>query len=293
MRVPYPDLLSALTQACQNLGIPKADLCAQLFAETTLDGVYTHGLNRFPRFRHMVQTAAIDSHAFAQPVTPLYGHALAMERWDGHRGPGNINAHLSMARAIDLARVSGIACIALGNTTHWMRGGSFGWQAANAGLIGICWTNTLPNMPAWGTAQPTLGNNPFVISVPRPEGHIVLDMAMSQFSYGTLASYAQQNKQLPVPGGYNRSGDLTQNPAEIEDSQRAMPIGFWKGSSFSLILDIIASTLAQGLSTHQLTPDPLQETGISQSSSPSIQPPSAEPQPSPTPSSTTSTPKRR
>jgi 3-dehydro-L-gulonate 2-dehydrogenase len=45
-----------------------------------------------------------------------------------------------MTRAIALAREHGIGCVALANTNHWMRGGSYGWQAANAGLIGVCWT---------------------------------------------------------------------------------------------------------------------------------------------------------
>ena len=63
------------------------------------------------------------------------------------------------------------------------------WQAADAGLIGMCWTNTLPNLPPWGAADPRVGNNPLVLAVPRADGHVVLDMAMSHFSYGTLASY--------------------------------------------------------------------------------------------------------
>jgi 3-dehydro-L-gulonate 2-dehydrogenase len=56
-----------------------------------------------------------------------------------------------------------------------------GWQAAEAGVIGMAWTNTLPNRPPWGTTVPKVGNNPVVIAVPRPSGHVVLDMAMSQF----------------------------------------------------------------------------------------------------------------
>ena len=35
-----------------------------------------------------------------------------------------------------------------------MRGGSYGWQAADAGVIGICWTNTLANVPPWGAGEP-------------------------------------------------------------------------------------------------------------------------------------------
>src|SRR5262249_13701117 len=157
---------------------------ARLFAETDRDGVYTHGVNRFPRFVRMIDAGAIDIRA-AAVVSAQFG---SLERWDGRRGPGNLNAYAWMGRAIEVAREHGIGCIALSNTTHWMRAGTYGWQAADAGMIGICWTNTLPNMPPWGDTVARLGNNPLVIAVPRKHGQVVLDMAMSQYSYGTLTA---------------------------------------------------------------------------------------------------------
>ena len=36
------------------------------------------------------------------------------------------------------------------NTNHWMRAGTYGWQAAEAGFIGICWTNTMPKHARMG-----------------------------------------------------------------------------------------------------------------------------------------------
>ena len=84
---------------------------------------------------------------------------------------------------MEIASVQGMGCVAIANTNHWMRGGSYGWQAADAGVIGICWTNTLANLPPWGAAEPRVGNNPLVVAVPRADGPVVLDMAMSQFSF--------------------------------------------------------------------------------------------------------------
>jgi 3-dehydro-L-gulonate 2-dehydrogenase len=89
-------------------------------------------------------------------------------------------------------------------------------------------------------------------------------MAMSQFSYGSLAQYAAQGKALPVPGGYDEAGELTTDAAAIEHSQRALPIGFWKGSGLSFALDVLAAMLAGGKATHELSSDPLAEVGQSQ-----------------------------
>lgn len=262
LRVPYNNLFDALHRAMLRLGLEgdRAADCARLFAETTRDGVYTHGLNRFPRFVESIANGSVD--VAAEP-TKTAGIG-AIERWDGHRGVGNLNARDSMQRAITLAKQNGIGGVALANTNHWMRGGSYGWQAAEQGLFAMCWTNTLANLPAWGATTPSLGNNPLVIAVPRPGGHVVLDMAMSQFSYGTLEAYSKRGQRLPVDGGFDSAGNLTKDAAAIEASKRALPVGYWKGSGLSLVLDMLAAMLSGGNAAYQIPPDPFRETGLSQ-----------------------------
>jgi 3-dehydro-L-gulonate 2-dehydrogenase len=197
MRVSYDELRDVLLHALAGVGFEagRAELCATLFADATRDGVASHGLNRFPRLMQMIRDGIIDVHARPERI---HAHG-GLERWDGRRGPGNLNAWLCMERAIALSRDHGIGSVALSNTNHWMRGGAYGWQAADAGTAAICWTNTLPNLPPWGSTEPRLGNNPLVIAVPRPEGHLVLDMALSQFSFGALESHRKRGEMLPVP----------------------------------------------------------------------------------------------
>jgi len=181
-----------------NLSQEKAQQCATIFAENSRDGVYTHGLNRFPTFVDLIKEGLIDIHA--EPV--LANHIGLIEQWEGNLAPGMLNATHCMQRAIDLAKENGIGCVAIRNTNHWMRGGTYGWQAAEAGCIGICFTNTIANVPPWGGIDPRLGNNPLVIAVPRPNGHVVLDMALSQYSFGKLMQYRDNQEELPLPGGY-------------------------------------------------------------------------------------------
>ncbi len=168
-----------------------------------------------------------------------------------------------MERAIHLAKSNGLACVAIRNTNHWMRGGTYGWQAADQGCIAVCSTNTIANMPPWGGTTPTLGNNPLVIAVPGPNGHIVLDMALSQYSYGKLQEYEINNQTLPVDGGYDENGTLSKDPAAIRASKRPLPIGYWKGSGLSLMLDILVAGLSGGRSVAQITSTG-QEYGLSQ-----------------------------
>jgi 3-dehydro-L-gulonate 2-dehydrogenase len=213
----------------------------------------------------MVRLGRIDPHAQPERIAS-FG---ALERWRGHRGPGNLAAHAAMTRAIELAHSHGIGAVALADTTHWLRGGAFGWQAAEAGCAALCWSNTLPNLPPWGATSPAVGNNPLILAVPRrdPAGHsapIVLDIAMSQFSYGTLERYRERGELLPFPGGFDEAGELTRDPAAIERTQRALPIGLWKGSGLAFVLDVLGAMLADGRATHDFPADALQEVGQSQ-----------------------------
>jgi 3-dehydro-L-gulonate 2-dehydrogenase len=244
MRLSFQKIQKTLFETLikYNFNKEKAKILANIFTESSLDGVYSHGLNRFPRFIQNVKDGIVQVDAVSEKVAS-FGN---MEQWNGRLGPGILNAILCMERAIEMAAHSGMGCVALANTNHWMRGGSYGWQAADKGFVAICWTNTMPNMVPWGGTQPALGNNPFVIAIPRKEGHIVLDMAMSQYSFGKMQTYAMEEKKLPFPGGWDNRGTLTLDPEEIINNEKALPIGYWKGSALSFVLDVLAALLSNG-----------------------------------------------
>lgn len=227
----------------------KAKLCANIFADNSLNGVYTHGVNRFSRFVEMVVQKDVLPD---QEPTKTAGFG-GMEQWNGNLGPGPANAMFCTERAMQLADDNGIGCVALANTNHWMRGGTYGWKAAKAGYAFICWTNTIANMPAWGAKESRLGNNPLILAIPQNDEAVVLDMAVSQFSYGGMEKFAMQQKVLPVPGGYDEAGQITTDPQKILQTKQSLPIGYWKGSGLSLLLDLLATILSGGKSTFQIT----------------------------------------
>jgi len=227
----------------------KADKCAEIFTLNSLEGIYSHGVNRFPRFVDNIRKGYIRPDA--EPA--LIGASGSLEQWNGNLGPGPLNALLATERAMELADENGIGMVAMRNTNHWMRGGTYGWKAAKKGYAFIGWTNTEANMPAWGAKDFRLGNNPLVLAVPYGREAIVLDFAMSQYSYGKLELYQLEGKQLPFPGGFNDKNELTTDPGEILATRRALPIGYWKGSGISLLLDILASALSGGFTTGEIS----------------------------------------
>lgn len=259
----YKELIKTVSAILQNRGISTddAERCAGVIVSSTADGVISHGLGRLPRLVSQIEKGEIkldrDIEKSARSET-----WETWEIWNGQSGIGILNALEATDRSIEIAAKSGMGMVALNNTTHWLRGGTYGWRAAEKGYVFIGWTNTVANMAPWGSSQSLIGNNPLVIAFPSEDGrHFVLDMAMSQYSYGTLNEYNRHNRELPSTGGWNSEGDMTSNPGEILQSGRVLPAGLWKGSSLSIMLDVLTSVFSLGNSTGMLNS---QETNISQ-----------------------------
>ncbi|WP_070000352.1 3-dehydro-L-gulonate 2-dehydrogenase [Cellulosilyticum sp. I15G10I2] len=263
LRIKYEDMVKTFETILLKKGFKPetARKSGELFAQNSLDGIYSHGVNRFPRVISYIDKGYIKVDAEPTVEASVGG----FERWNGNLAMGNTNADSAMNRAIELAKTYGIGIVALGNTNHWMRGGAYGWQAANAGMIGMCWTNTMPNMPAWGTKDRNIGNNPFIMAIPRSNNeHVVVDCAMAQFSYGKIEECKIKGQQLPVVGGFDSKGNATTDPVEIEKTWRVLPIGFWKGSGLSIALDLIAAVLTGANSTTAIGKKCEDEYGLSQ-----------------------------
>lgn len=261
LRIPPDQMKAEFFRILLRLGFAteRAYKCAEIFTLNSLEGVYSHGVYRFPRFVKSIREGNVKAGA----MPSLVNRAGAIEQWNGNLGPGPLNAIFATDQAMEVAAEYGIGLVSMANTNHWMRGGTYGWQAARKGFVLICWTNTCPNMPAWGAKDPRLGNNPFIIALPYHNEAIVLDSAMSQFSYGKMETFRNEGRKLPFMGGYNRDNELTDDPGEILDSWRPLPAGYWKGAGLSILLDILATVLSGGLSTHQIS-SCVSESNISQ-----------------------------
>ena len=201
----------------------KSMQCAEIFTANSLDGVYTHGVNRFPRFIEYIRKGYIKIDA--EPV--LKNKIGSIEQWDGQLGPGPIE------------------CTTGYNKSHATRFRKW---------IGMCSARQYQSLDAWwyiwlvcrakriciyrmdeyyckhaclGAIDCKLGNNPLVIALPYNEEAIVMDMAMSQFSFGAILAI-MKNEKLPQPGGYDKQGNLTNDPSAIMQSKRSLPVGYWK-----------------------------------------------------------------
>jgi 3-dehydro-L-gulonate 2-dehydrogenase len=259
-RVPAIQAIARLTELFASAAVPspRAQRLAELYVQASADGVYSHGIHMVPSLLRSLRAGEVPDLASDPKLVAAFG---AIERYDGNRGLGPLNAEYCIDRAMALADANGIGCVALRNTRHWGRAGNYGWRAVQRGYLAILWTNTPPNMPAWAgdmqradTAD-AIGNNPIVFAAPGENGrHLVLDMAISQFSFGRLQTLRAEDNSLPVVGGVDAKGNPTTDPAAILDGGHPWPIGFWKGSGMAIALDAFASILSGGANTATLEP---------------------------------------
>src|SRR5665647_2488166 len=90
MRITSDKMKSEFLRILLKLGYskPRAEQCAEIFTTNSLEGVYSHGVNRFARFVKNTQDGIINVDA----VPSLIHRTGSLEQWNGNLGPGPLNA---------------------------------------------------------------------------------------------------------------------------------------------------------------------------------------------------------
>jgi L-2-hydroxycarboxylate dehydrogenase (NAD+) len=95
----------------------------------------------------------------------------------------------------------------------------------------------------WGGTEHLLGTNPLAIGVPTGEGPMVLDMATTVVSYGTVKKYALQGLQMPEGWFVDaKTGEPLTDPKRSAEGV-LLPIGGYKGSGLAIMLGLLGGVL--------------------------------------------------
>ena len=169
-------------------------------------------------------------------------------------GPGRYVGVQGMHAAMERAGRFGIGAALVTETTHWGRAHAYACLAADAGFIGLCTTNAIPNMLAPGSSAPALGNNPLAIAAPRGAGRhpVVLDIAMSQAALGRVATAHREGETVPLGWGLDENGHPTSDAAAILASQNLLPMGGHKGAGLALMMELLTAALGGGPLSHEI-----------------------------------------
>ncbi len=246
IRIKHETLVAFISQTLAAVSVPSPirEIEAEVMAEADLLGVPSHGVQMLTRLVRGIR----EGRANPNPRLQIMRERRATCVLDGDNGPGRYTAVQAMSHAVERAKQFGVGvCLAV-KTTHWGRAHSFAYRAAQAGMIGLCTTNAIPNMLAWGSSRPLLGNNPLAIAVPRgpSQDPIVMDMAMSQAAVGKVGTFLREGKKVPPGWGLDAAGQPTDDPAAILASQKVLPFGDHKGMGLALMMELLTGALSGG-----------------------------------------------
>jgi LDH2 family malate/lactate/ureidoglycolate dehydrogenase len=264
-RIQHAQLVGIIAKVLADAGVPAPvrAIEAEVMAEADLLGVPSHGVRMLPGLVRGIR----DGRVTANPQIKILRERPAACVLDGDNGPGRFVSVEAMQQTVGRAQRFGIgACLAT-RVTHWGRAHAYACRAVQAGMIGICTTNAIPNMLAWGSSRPLLGNNPLAIAVPRGRGQepIVLDMAMSQAAVGKIGTFLREGKKVPAGWGLDGAGQPSNDPAAILAGKKILPFGDHKSVGLALIMELLTGALSGGLFSHEIAQ--MDSTGLDSGSS--------------------------
>jgi L-2-hydroxycarboxylate dehydrogenase (NAD+) len=242
-RVTASAIAGFIQDTLAKMGLPAGDAAkvAELMTEADLTGADAHGVFRLPQYVRRLRTGAVNP----RPDIKVSKTAPATALVDGDNGMGHLVMAQAAATAVELARDTGVAWVGARRSNHAGAAGVYAAMPLAHDMIGIYSVVASANhMAMWGGAETLLGTNPLAIAVPAgEEAPVVLDIATTVVSYGTVKNYRLQGRQMPE--GWmvsNRDGGPLTDPGRSPEGL-LLPIGGYKGSGLALVLGLLAGTL--------------------------------------------------
>lgn len=230
-------------RAFMHVGLSEADAAqaAEVITQAERSGVNSHGLQRLPMYLMRLMDGAVNF----RPELKMQSSVPGCMAFNGDNGLGIVNAPRVLNKVMEAAKEYGIAAATLSNSNHYGAGNYYAWKLAEAGLIGMCMTNTSPCMAPTGGAECLLGSNPLTVAFPaRDRDPVVLDMATSAVSLGKLQVMAGAGKSAPEGWVLDQEGRPSTDPAAPLKGGSMLPMAGYKGYGLALIIDLFSAVLS-------------------------------------------------
>nr|WP_170538969.1 Ldh family oxidoreductase [Ruegeria arenilitoris] len=209
-------------------------------AATEADGVASHGLAYIPIYCEHVQCGKVDGRAKPVISAPKPGVVVV----DAATGFAHPAIDLGFDALIPAAREQGIAALAIRNSYNCGVLGYHTYRLAQAGLVGLGFTNAPASIAPSGGSRPVVGTNPFSLAVPGADGQpaVLIDQSASTIAKSEVMKHAREGKPIPVGWALDPDGNPTTDPAVGLKGSMA-PSGGYKGVGVALLTEVMAAAL--------------------------------------------------
>jgi L-2-hydroxycarboxylate dehydrogenase (NAD+) len=262
--LPVNTLRRFIFEVLHKLGVPAEDAttCADVIIESDIRGIESHGIGRLRYYYERIKAGQHQVVTNFEVVKETPTTAVV----DGHHGMGMVIGTRAMQMAIDKARVYGLGCVAVRNSTHYGIAGFYPSMAVKNNMIGFSVTNARPSVSPTFGVQPMLGTNPIAFGAPTDEDFpFIYDAATPITQRGKIEVLARAEK--PVPEGWV----IDQESKSMVDSEKALdalgkrtasflPLGGagevlagHKGYGLGTMVEILSASLQSGTFLQGLT----------------------------------------
>lgn len=241
-RVPFEVLLDRVGLIFRSQGMSDEDahLVAHSLVIADARGVHSHGVLRVPEYVKKLSTGGVDPRGKPRVASDS---AAAMVV-DGGNAMGQIACAFAMERAIERARQTNVAAVAVRGSNHCGALFYYAMMGLSENMIGIVTTNALPTMAPWGGTDKIVGINPLAVAFPSgEEPPIVLDAAFSGSSHGKIRVYHQKGLSIPEGWAFDANGNPTTDSGAALNGL-LQPIGGYKGVALAIVSGILSSLLS-------------------------------------------------
>ena len=241
-RIPAAAMQAFMREALLVSGLREDDAAtvARAMLEADLTGSDAHGIFRLAQYVRYLREGRINP----RPNLQLIRGAPATGVIDGDNGMGHLVMSFAAEQAVAIARETGVAWVGSRHSNHAGAAGVYAEIPLAHGMIGIYGASSSANhMAPWGGAEPLIGTNPIAVAIPAgDEAPIVLDIATSIASFGTIRDHALQGVPIPEGWAIDRAGKPITDAKRVTEGS-LLPIGGYKGSGLSLMIGILAGVL--------------------------------------------------
>ncbi|WP_243721849.1 Ldh family oxidoreductase [Meridianimarinicoccus aquatilis] len=248
-RISIPDAKQLITAAMSATGV-QIDIAASVaegLVAAEAEGQVGHGFSRVGDYAAQVRSGKVNRAAkittVARGPSSLFIHAD-----EGFAFPA---LEAALSSGIPLAKDTGIAIMAIGNSHHC---GALSVQVdkiAQAGLIGIMLANAPKAIAPWGGNEPLFGTNPIAFATPQAHGlPLVIDLSLSRVARGKVMNAHKSGQQIPLGWALDPDGQPTTDP-KAALAGTMLPIGGAKGTALALMVEILSAAFTGSAFSHQ------------------------------------------
>ena len=227
----------------------EAEIVGDHLVEAHLKGHPSHGVGMIPRYFEALHRDELRPNRRVTVVRED-GPIIIV---DGQRAYGQSAARQATELAIRKAKAQGIAILALRNSCHIGRVGTYGEMCAEAGLVTMHFVNVIGRtaiVAPFGGTDSRLSTNPVVFAIPATDQNpaFVLDMATSRIAMGKARVAMMKEEKLDFGYILGPDGEPSQNPEDMfaRPHGALLPLGEHKGYGLAMVCEFFAGMLTGG-----------------------------------------------